>query len=738
MELTSLKIDPYAHRGDEQQPSKLAEWKKYREENGRDFIMDEADRLMVTAADDPDIKEGVYRAIVEMVMEYPKSHQREYYIRLLGKRHKPLKNWKEEFKRQCDDREEEIDLSNAPDDDADTSTLERFGFYTQDDKYWFAAQQGFIEGTNFVIEPLFHIYSPTNNRRLIRITNEYGIKMLCDIPSDAMVSVDSFQKFLYSEGNFLIFVNNNLFKKLLRHIGEKFPKCFEIRTFGWQPEGFYAFADGSFNGKWQKVDEMGIVHHEGANYFSPAFSQVYCQLRTDDDVYENDRRFIYRESNITVKQWSEQLQRVFAYENNGQYGVAFLVAALFRSLIYNLYKIFPHLFLHGETGSGKSQLGLCMSAVFQHGSPPFNLNSGTDVAFFRYLGRYRDVVIWYDEYTDAISESRFQALKSAYDGAGRQKGVMSRDSRTESDKINSAAVISGQYLPQRDDNSLYNRSVVRFFVKPKMGYSIEETKHFNRLQEMGEEGLSQVVTTLINERKIVEAKFSRIFIEIFEQYKVELIEKGIVVQDRILRNYTILSTIVWLFQKETKVNIGINAEIFKERCLSDAIEQSSKISSTDALGTFWRIISGLIQEKELTHADYDIQEKWAETSVSKSGGEKQLNEIRFENKKRVLYLDFDRAYGKYMEQHRRVFGTPGLGIQTILDYSHNHWSYIGLKASHYFAEGAGKRTSAHMFDYGMLVDRQVLPEIQDATALELPLDNRYETVEKQEEKKLPF
>jgi DNA primase len=407
-------------------------------------------------------------------------------------------------------------------------------------------------------------------------------------------------------------------------------------------------------------------------------------------------------------------------------------------LIYNLYKIFPHLFLHGETGSGKSQLGLCMSAVFQHGSPPFNLNSGTDVAFFRYLGRYRDVVIWYDEYTDAISESRFQALKSAYDGAGRQKGVMSRDSRTESDKINSAAVISGQYLPQRDDNSLYNRSVVRFFVKPKMGYSIEETKHFNRLQEMGEEGLSQVVTTLINERKIVEAKFSRIFIEIFEQYKVELIEKGIVVQDRILRNYTILSTIVWLFQKETKVNIGINAEIFKERCLSDAIEQSSKISSTDALGTFWRIISGLIQEKELTHADYDIQEKWAETSVSKSGGEKQLNEIRFENKKRVLYLDFDRAYGKYMEQHRRVFGTPGLGIQTILDYSHNHWSYIGLKASHYFAEGAGKRTSAHMFDYGMLVDRQVLPEIQDATALELPLDNRYETVEKQEEKKLPF
>jgi DNA primase len=712
MELESLNINT-AKSDHPFENTRVAEFRKYKEETGRDFILDEAEKRFEQAADDPDIKEGVYSYLVELIMEYKKEYQRDYYIKALGRRYKPMKIWKDELKLQCESQELETELANAPSDDADTTTLEKFGFYTDDNKYWFAAQSGFIEGTNFTMEPLFHIYSMTNNRRLIRITNEYNYSILCDVPSDAMVSVDKFQNFLFSEGNFLIFVNNNQFKKLLRYIGEKFPKCFEIKTFGWQPEGFYAFADGAYNSKWQPVDNMGIVTHDGKNYFSPAFSEVYAQLRIDDDVYENDRRFIYRASNISITNWSILMQKVYAYASNGQYGVAYLAAALFRSLIYNLYKIFPHLFLHGEKGSGKSQLGWSLSNVFQYGTPPFNLSAGTDVAFFRWLARYRDVVIWYDEYTDAIDEKRFQALKSAYDGVGREKGKMSRDSRTESDKINSAAVISGQHLPQRDDNSLYTRSIVRFFVKPKEGYNRADTQYFEQLKRLEDEGLSQVITTLLNERNTVERKFARTFSEIFESYKEILLNRGIQVDDRILRNYTILSTIVWIFAKDTSVDLAINPERFRDICLNDAIEQSEKVSSSDALGTFWKLISGLIQEKEITTADYDIQSKWSETTVAKNSGEKQLKEIRFDDSKRVLYIDFDRAYQKYMESHRKIFGTIGLGLQTMMDYTHNHWSYIGLKASHYFQGGNGKRTSSHMFDYDMLVNRGVFPELDN-------------------------
>lgn len=711
MELRSEKLT-IETRNEAGGSPKREEWKRYKEETGNDFLIAEAERLMDLAGDDPEIKEGVYIQLVDMLFEFPKEHQRMFYLDLWGKKFKPAKFWKEEYAAQVKLRNEPAEVKNLPSLEADTFTLERFGFYTEGNKYWFATQSGFVEGTNFILEPLFHIYSTTNNRRLIRITNEYNYSLLCDVPSDAMVSVDKFQNFLYSEGNFLILCNNHQFKKLLRYLGEKFPKCHEIKTFGWQPEGFYAFADGAYNGKWQPVNAMGIVDHKGQNYFSPAFSEVYNQLRADDDVYENDRRFVYRKSELGLTQWSELMQRVYSFKMNGCYGVAYLCAALFRSHIYNLYKIFPHLFLHGEKGSGKSQLAWSLSNIFQHGTPPFNLSSGTDVAFFRWLARYRDVIIWYDEYEDSIDGKRFQALKSAYDGVGREKGKISRDSRTESDKINSAAMITGQHLPQRDDNSLYTRSIVLFFAKPKEGFSIEDMQDFDQLKRIEEVGLSQIITTLLDHRDIVIQKFARSFSDMFEYYKEVISKNKLHVDDRILRNYTILSTIVWLFQKETPLDLMIIPEEFREQCLNDAIEQSDKINNSDALGTFWRLFAGLVQNFDIS-GDYDIKSCYSVKITKKESGKTVQIEKGFNEKTRILYIDFDLVHLKYMDVHRRTYGTPGLGFQTIIDYSRNHMAYIGLCGSHYFDAGKGKRTSAYMFDYDLLVRQSILPEIQD-------------------------
>jgi len=172
-------------------------------------------------------------------------------------------------------------------------------------------------------------------------------------------------------------------------------------------------------------------------------------------------------------------------------------------------------------------------------------------------------------------------------------------------------------------------------------------------------------------------------------------------------------------------------------CLQDAIEQSEKVSSSDALGTFWKLLSGLMQNKELTSADFDIQEKWTEKKAVKRDGEKYIVEHKFEKKTRVLYLDFDYAYQKYMEQHRKVFGNPGLGLQTMMDYTHNHWSYVGLKASHYFGGGSGKTTSAHMFDYDLLISRDVMPDI-DSPAPPQNTEKEERELPKEEQKKMPF
>jgi hypothetical protein len=149
--------------------------------------------------------------------------------------------------------------------------------------------------------------------------------------------------------------------------------------------------------------------------------------------------------------------------------------------------------------------------------------------------------------------------------------------------------------------------------------------------------------------------------------------------------------------------------------LEDAIEQNEKVSSSDALGTFWKLLGALIQEGRLTQTDYDLQEQWFESVRVKRDGQSIPVQQNFDKRTWVLYLDFDRAYQKYMEAHRSIFGTTGLGLQTMMDYAHNHWSYIGLKASHYFQAGNGKRTSAHMFNYTELAGRGVMPDFKGIT-----------------------
>ena len=54
-------------------------------------------------------------------------------------------------------------------------------------------------------------------------------------------------------------------------------------------------------------------------------------------------------------------------------------------------------------------------------------------------------------------------MKAAYDGTGHEKGKMSKDSRTEITKVNTSCVITGQYLPTRDDSSLMTRCILLTF-----------------------------------------------------------------------------------------------------------------------------------------------------------------------------------------------------------------------------------------------------------------------------------
>ena len=697
--LENIDINDLEAKEAPKQSAMLQKMTQYKTDNGKDFILDEAKKLMETAGNDPMIKAGVTEKICSYIMEYKKFAIQDHYIDLLGANYKPKKAWKDEVKRLRDEMMAEDEQGFRPGENADTETLEKFGFYTEDNKYFFASKTGnFMSGTNFVIEPLFHISSKTDNKRLIRVINEFGYSRIIDVPSKVMVSPDQFQQFLYAEGNFLIFIAKQQFMKILNHIGQQFPICWELKTLGWQPEGFYAFSNGAYNGHWQEVDEMGIVEIDGKNFFSPAFSDVYKDVRDDDDEYESDRYFIYKPSKTTFSDWAKLM--VSVYGDNGKVAVAYLIISLFRSDIYERFKVFPHLFLFGEKGSGKSQLGWSLSNVFLQGMPPFNLNSGTDVAFFRRLGRFRNIVVWYDEYTNQIDGKRFQALKSAYDGVGREKGKATQDSRTHVDRINSATCISGQYLPTLDDNALYTRSMVLTFKKKS--YTKQEIQNYNDLKKIEEDGLSNIILELLENRETFTRKYSRIYMDMFDDLKDELAKVAPDVDERILRNYTTLLAAVSIIEKETSIKLPFTYSNFANIIKQLVVEQSEKLSSTDALATFWNILSYLIDAQEVQEdVDFRIEKRRSYKATRKMLGVKKTVEITFPDSKehKVLYLNTAKVHASYLVEHRRQRGETGVGLQTLQDYIHSHKAYLGLCDSYRFRRS---KSSAHMFDYDLL------------------------------------
>lgn len=617
-----------------------------------------------------------------------------------------------DFRREAHRMKEEREVNTIDEDDVplpegvNREEFEKHGFYgiSKDGKagyyFWNTGAHKFIAFSNFVITPLHHIYSKMDNKRLVEIDNG-RYKTILDLPSKALVGIQQFRELMYQEGNYRFDGNATHLNKIVAKISEQFPRCEELKTLGWQQEGFYAFSDGIYNGNFMKVNQHGVVMHKEKHFFLPAFSSIYADVREEDDQYENDRWFKYNYVHKNnFERWSRLM--VDAYGEKGMFGVAFLLSSLFRDMIYSKYKIFPHLFLFGEKGSGKSQLGWSLNNVFWNSQPGFNLTAGTNVGFYRKLARARNSIVWFDEYNDYIDPKRFQALKSAYDGIGHEKGVMSRDNRTESTKVNSACVISGQYLPTLDDNALFTRSVLLTFRKDDWQGKPEVSRAYSDLKQMEEGGLSGVIADVVKFRDLMEAKYAAAFQQEFTRMKEEVEDYN----ERILRNFITLITSVKVLEEVIPLPFTYK-QIY---ALSKAmiIEQSAQINESEALSQFWMMIEFLFRDKKINwdqsrekgkqqvNIDFKIETR-EEIKIMVNRKEEQA--VVLQKKQRLLFIRFTKVHPLYMEMHRKQHGHNGMAMSSLKTYIHGHKAFIGLTRSTTFDDGV---SSAYVFLYDEL------------------------------------
>lgn len=563
-----------------------------------------------------------------------------------------------------------------------------FGFYHETTReqigYHFPSQgKSFERISNFIITPLFQIRN--GEKRIVEIQNKYG-KEIIEVPDKAFVGPQQFEEIVINRGKFWFDGTKKQFQYLRRKLLDQFRTAIEIRTLGWQRDGFFAFADGIVDGSFKKVDSNGLCNHNETDYFLPAFSKIYQDVQEEDDNYKSDRYFIYRPSKISIREWSEMMVRV--HGDNGEWATLYLIAALFRDFIFQCLDYFPWLFGFGQVQTGKSTCARSINTIFYGNQAPFNLSSGTNVSFYRRLARTRNTIIWFDEYSNDIDKNRIQALKAGFDGAGHEKGTLSRDYKTETTPVNSGGFITGQYLPTVDDNALFTRCIMLYFEVKAEDRSKEDMQEYFRLKEHEKRGLSNLIIEVVKYRDYFESEFESEFQDINASLKATL--QGEDYKGRILDIYSIVLCCHKLLGD--KLALPFNYDEMYQKAIKQILKQSEQVNDSDALRSYWKMMEFMSMQHMIKNdEDYKVV---LEQSVTVREGRAGNKTITFPTPTKVLYIRLTKVHPLYMETHRKQMGENGVPEQSIKSYMKSSKSFIGNVGSTNFD---GTKTSAFAF-----------------------------------------
>lgn len=555
-------------------------------------------------------------------------------------------------------------------DDVDVRTVMRnSGWYQVEDHpdhdtgiyFIVGMDQDPVRVTNFTIKPLFHKLDREDNSRIIEINNGFEGPQIIEMPSAAMLSRDSFRKFLFDKGIYHFDGTAVQLDKIIKQIMTKFPKAWELKELGWQPEGFFAYFNYSFNGQLAEYNEAGLVKHKEKFFYSPAVSKAYSEERKTNDQFENDRFLQYAEPPITFSEWCKSIKTVYPEHAIPMIGSALL--ALHRDIHFKIDNNCPHIYFYGESGSGKSKAAESVSNLFFKELPAFALSSGTDFAFAQRLGRYRNCPVQMNEFdTTMIKAERVNQIKNAYDGEGREKGTGGTKNKTTTQKVECLLFLIGQFLVTDDDMSIVNRSIVRKFTKNSKR-SEKAVQEYDRLKMLEKKGLGGVITELMPYRDEVEKKYYKTFHEVMHGLAKEIRQAGEFYQERVLRNYSTMPTLFKIF--EAHFDLQFSYKKVYTWAKKEIIALSSTISKGDVLMKFWNVLEVLVSDGRLRYGrHYMVDDR---VQIKNVGSDKAQDIYAPGKSRRILIIRLQMVHQEYMK-HCRSTGERPMDLTSLENY----------------------------------------------------------------------
>jgi len=654
---------PESDDGKKQDPDSYFKHEKHftecYETNRKDYVLILAEENREKCVENPATTSKVMLDICRLF--YKKTEQeRASIIEQLSKIIPTKSLWNKTIKeldRETEENTRKIEISGRTSEQ--NEYIGKYGFYIENNCYKFQKNDGWFPGSNFIMEPLFHLESTYAAKRLYKLTNIHGVTRVIEFPQKDLIALSAFRLRCESMGNFRFDGGEVGLAKIKAYLYEKTKTCLEVAQLGWQRQGFFAWCNGSFaDNKFTEIDEFGIVQHNQENYYLPALSNFY---KSDITLFDFERKFVHHAGDITLDDWMKKF--LLVYGNNALVAFGFYVATLFRDYIFSQFKFFPILNIFGPKGTGKSQLAYSLLQMFGKLSGGPNMTNSTIASLADHVSKTSNVVCHIEEYKNSVEYEKVELLKGLWDGTGRSRMNMEKDKKKEVTNVDCGIVLTGQEMPTADI-ALFSRVIFLSFNKTE--FTDDEKKRFAELETMQRNGLTHITNEILTYR----AQFIEHFKENFDAAHDEL--KNIIdessIETRLWRNWLIIvASIRTLYNiRDLPIKYSLSLE-----AIAPLIQrQHTETRANNDVSNFWDIFVYLVTTGILEHGYHYKIYVTDKLTTSKY----EINDVR-----KYIAIDMQIALQEYAMHNKRA-GTKPIPKSSLDYYLKNIPEFLGTQS----------------------------------------------------------
>lgn len=588
-------------------------------------------------------------------------------IASLAKINGTVKSWKAAVSRAKGEARQRAAKSNPKNDAERRKELLRVCNLNIIDNCFYTYDEGeAVRLSNFYLESLYHIKDETNGTRLFRMVNKFNESVDIEFRESELCSLTTFQQRVGSVGNYIWRAKIDKLNNVKEYLYRGTRSAERVRKMGWNGiNGFFAFGNGVFNGdRFLAVDDLGIVETApNRSFYIPATSKMY---ENNPEIYQFERLFIHENrSGIKLYDFAVQLVRVFG--DNAKIAFCYLLATLYRDVIFNRTRHFPILNLFGEKGTGKTTLATSLQSFFIHSVDPPNLGVTSVPAMNDRVSQAVNSLVVFDEYKNDLDVRKIAYLKGLWGGGGQTKKNQNTDGMAAQTIISTGIALCGQDKPTQD-MALFTR--VLFLAFSKTSFSKPERDAYEDLVAMCSLGNTHLTLEVLSHRALFEKNFSNAYS--LTKSELSKIVEGEKIHDRIFGNWIIPLAAFRTLESVLSLPFGYNdlltVAVAGMRLQNETAQESSE------MGDFWEALQGFhTQGRAIDKAHFRI--KWHRTFRSTTMKEDMI----FAEPTPVLYLNSAAVAGLFNGRGASNATANRSNWSTMLSYLRSHPSFLGLK-----------------------------------------------------------